>query len=228
MISPPVIPAHQPAVPLVQPPFSALDRRPSHRAAWARGADPVGLRAASGNAHRRPAPVSDHLPLRRRLAAHQGHRPEGFRAAERRFASRADLVIASSPPLAARMRSFPTTCSRRLMWQTSTFATALEPGTIDPALTARLSARRLRRRNRLDQARPRLDRRDGTTATGLELRARGTGRRRRSEHRRRGAGGPAERARRGSAPPPPSRKCSPRADVGYIPYALNEAQGVFR
>jgi len=69
------------------------------------------------------------------VAAQKGVDAEGFRAAEERFARRADLVLASAPALAERMRSL----SRHVLYapnvaDTALFATALEPGALDPAL----------------------------------------------------------------------------------------------
>jgi glycosyltransferase involved in cell wall biosynthesis len=60
-----------------------------------------------------------------------------FLAAEERFASAADLVIASSPPLADRMRRL----SANVLFapnvaDTASFAGALEPGPVDPALAS--------------------------------------------------------------------------------------------
>jgi glycosyltransferase involved in cell wall biosynthesis len=71
------------------------------------------------------------------IAAQEGIDAASFTAAERRFAARADLVIASSPALAERMR----TMSSRVMYapnvaDTDRFATALERGSVDPALAA--------------------------------------------------------------------------------------------
>ncbi len=71
------------------------------------------------------------------VAAQKGVDAESFRAAEERFARRADLVLASAPALAERMR----TLSDHVLYapnvaDTPTFATALEPGPVDPALEA--------------------------------------------------------------------------------------------
>jgi glycosyltransferase involved in cell wall biosynthesis len=71
------------------------------------------------------------------LAAHKGVDPESFRAVEQRFAARANLVIASSPPLADRMRRV----SRNVLEapnvaDVEVFASALEPGPVDPGLAA--------------------------------------------------------------------------------------------
>jgi glycosyltransferase involved in cell wall biosynthesis len=67
------------------------------------------------------------------VAAQKGVDAESFRSAEERFASRADLVLASAPALAERMR----TLSEHVLYapnvaDTATFATALEPGPVDP------------------------------------------------------------------------------------------------
>lgn len=71
------------------------------------------------------------------IAAQDGVDEASFAAAERRFAARADLVIASSPLLAERMRRIST----RVLYapnvaDTEHFATALEPGPVDPDLSA--------------------------------------------------------------------------------------------
>ncbi len=71
------------------------------------------------------------------IAEQKGIDAASFRAAERRFVARADLVIASAPSLAERMRTqaadvleAPNVADTRL------FATALTPGPVDPALEA--------------------------------------------------------------------------------------------
>jgi glycosyltransferase involved in cell wall biosynthesis len=69
------------------------------------------------------------------VAAQKGVDAEGFRAAEERFARRADLVLASAPALAERMR----TLNDHVLYapnvaDTALFATALEPGPVDTAL----------------------------------------------------------------------------------------------
>jgi glycosyltransferase involved in cell wall biosynthesis len=71
------------------------------------------------------------------IAAQERIDAASFAAAEARFATRADLVIASSPALAERMRKF----SSRVLYapnvaDTALFATALEPGPGDPQLDA--------------------------------------------------------------------------------------------
>jgi glycosyltransferase involved in cell wall biosynthesis len=71
------------------------------------------------------------------IAAQAGIDAGSFDAAERRFAGRADLVIASSPALAERMR----TLSSRVLFapnvaDTAVFATALDPGPVDAQLAA--------------------------------------------------------------------------------------------
>jgi glycosyltransferase involved in cell wall biosynthesis len=71
------------------------------------------------------------------IAAQEGIDSASFAAAERRFAHRADLVIASAPALAGRMREL----SGNVLYapnvaDTGRFATALEPGPIDPQLAA--------------------------------------------------------------------------------------------
>jgi len=71
------------------------------------------------------------------IAAQDGIDAGSFDAAERRFAGRADLVIASSPALAERMRGI----SSRVLFapnvaDTGMFATALDPGPVDAQLAA--------------------------------------------------------------------------------------------
>jgi glycosyltransferase involved in cell wall biosynthesis len=71
------------------------------------------------------------------IAAQKGIDAADFRAAEERFARRADLVLASAPALAERMR----TLSDRVLYapnvaDTARFATALGEGPVDPALAA--------------------------------------------------------------------------------------------
>jgi glycosyltransferase involved in cell wall biosynthesis len=77
------------------------------------------------------------------ISAHALIDSDSFLAAERRFAARADLVLASAPKLAQRMR----TLNRNVLYapnvaDTDLFASALEPGEPDPAM-ARLPAPRL-------------------------------------------------------------------------------------
>jgi glycosyltransferase involved in cell wall biosynthesis len=69
------------------------------------------------------------------IAVQEGIDTAGFRAAEERFARRADLVLASAPPLVERMRALsgnvvyaPNVADHAL------FARALGPGPIDPGL----------------------------------------------------------------------------------------------
>ena len=76
------------------------------------------------------------------MAAQAGIDTDSFRAAETRFAARADLVPASAPALADRMR----TLSENVLYapnvaDTELFATALMPGPLDPALAALPSPR---------------------------------------------------------------------------------------
>ena len=71
------------------------------------------------------------------IAAQKGVHAESFRAAEQRFASRADLVIASAPALAERMRgSTPNVLEAPNVADTDLFAAALQPGEVDPAMDA--------------------------------------------------------------------------------------------
>ncbi len=77
------------------------------------------------------------------IAAQPGIDAASFRAAETRFAARADLVLASAPGLAERLRSV----SDNVIYapnvaDTTLFASALEDGPIDPAL-AELPAPRI-------------------------------------------------------------------------------------
>jgi glycosyltransferase involved in cell wall biosynthesis len=70
-------------------------------------------------------------------AAKAGIDAESFLAAERRFAARADVVLASAPELVTRMREL----NEHVYYapnvaDTSLFAGALEPGSIDPAVAA--------------------------------------------------------------------------------------------
>lgn len=76
------------------------------------------------------------------IATQEGIDEVSFRAAEARFAGRADLVLASAPRLAERMR----TLSDNVLYapnvaDTAAFATALEDGPVDPALAALPSPR---------------------------------------------------------------------------------------
>ena len=71
------------------------------------------------------------------IAAQKGVDADGFRAAEQRFARRADLVLASAPALAERMRAL----NDHVVYapnvaDTELFAGALEPGPVDPAVQA--------------------------------------------------------------------------------------------
>jgi glycosyltransferase involved in cell wall biosynthesis len=71
------------------------------------------------------------------IAAQPGVDGASFRAAEERFARRADLVLASAPALAERMR----TLNDNVLYapnvaDTAAFATALHDGPVDPALAA--------------------------------------------------------------------------------------------
>ncbi len=77
------------------------------------------------------------------IAAQPGIDAASFRAAERRFVERADLVLASAPTLAERMRKLVQdthggahVVQAPNVADTALFATALEPGPIDAALAA--------------------------------------------------------------------------------------------
>lgn len=71
------------------------------------------------------------------IAAQERIDTVSFHAAEKRFAARADVVLASSPPLAERMRQL----SRNVIYAPNVadvdlFATALQQGESDPAIAA--------------------------------------------------------------------------------------------
>ncbi len=69
------------------------------------------------------------------IAAQPGIDGASFRAAEERFAARADLVLASAPALARRMRTLsPNVLYAPNVADTAAFARALEPGPVDAAL----------------------------------------------------------------------------------------------
>jgi len=71
------------------------------------------------------------------IAAQPGIDGASFRAAEERFAKRADLVLASAPSLAARMRTLNVdVLDAPNVADTALFAKALEPGPVDAALDA--------------------------------------------------------------------------------------------
>lgn len=71
------------------------------------------------------------------IAAQPGIDGASFRAAEERFATRADLVLASAPSLAARMRTLnDNVLDAPNVADTALFARALEPGPVDAALDA--------------------------------------------------------------------------------------------
>jgi glycosyltransferase involved in cell wall biosynthesis len=71
------------------------------------------------------------------IAAQKGVAGDAFAAAEKRFAARADLVVASAPALAARMRTFnDRVLEAPNVADTALFAQALEPGEVDAGLAA--------------------------------------------------------------------------------------------
>lgn len=71
------------------------------------------------------------------VAVQKGVDAESFRAAERRFAERADLVFATSEPLASRLREFvPGALTMPNVADTELFAQALEDGPVDTAVAA--------------------------------------------------------------------------------------------
>jgi glycosyltransferase involved in cell wall biosynthesis len=76
------------------------------------------------------------------VASQKGVDAESFRAAEERFARRADLVLASAPALAERMRSLAgNVLYAPNVADTALFATALQVGPIDPAIESLPSPR---------------------------------------------------------------------------------------
>jgi glycosyltransferase involved in cell wall biosynthesis len=76
------------------------------------------------------------------IAAHERIDTASFRAAETRFAARADLVLASAPALAERLRTISdNVLDAPNVADTEMFATALEPGPVDPAMAALPSPR---------------------------------------------------------------------------------------
>jgi glycosyltransferase involved in cell wall biosynthesis len=71
------------------------------------------------------------------IAAQPGIDGASFRAAEERFAARADLVLASAPSLASRLRTIATTVlDAPNVADTTLFARALEDGPVDAPLAA--------------------------------------------------------------------------------------------
>jgi len=76
------------------------------------------------------------------VASQKGVDAESFRAAEERFAARADLVLASAPALAERMRLFAgNVLYAPNVADTALFATALQAGPVDPAIESLPSPR---------------------------------------------------------------------------------------
>jgi len=71
------------------------------------------------------------------ISAHERIDTDSFRAAERRFAARADLVLASAPELVRRMREYSdNVLEAPNVADTALFATALQDGPQDPAVAA--------------------------------------------------------------------------------------------
>jgi glycosyltransferase involved in cell wall biosynthesis len=71
------------------------------------------------------------------IAAHELIDTASFQAAEERFAARADLVLASAPSLAERLRKISgNVMDAPNVADTERFARALEPGRLDPAMAA--------------------------------------------------------------------------------------------
>jgi glycosyltransferase involved in cell wall biosynthesis len=76
------------------------------------------------------------------IAAHERIDTASFRAAEARFAARAELVLASAPALAARLRRIArNVLDAPNVADTELFAGALRPGRLDPAMAALPSPR---------------------------------------------------------------------------------------
>ena len=159
------------------------------------------------------------------IAAQPGIDAATFRAAETRFAARADLVLASAPALAERLRSI----SHNVIYapnvaDTELFASALEDGPLDPAMAA-LPAPRIvfTGRDRRHQARPGAARRAGPRQACLVVCARRPRRPRRPEHRCLGARRPSRTCTCSARAPTSSCLSVLRgADAGLIPYARNE------
>ena len=71
------------------------------------------------------------------IAVQPGIDAQSFRAAESRFAARADLVLASAPALAARMRTISgNVLDAPNVADTELFSGALAPGPVDPGMAA--------------------------------------------------------------------------------------------
>jgi glycosyltransferase involved in cell wall biosynthesis len=71
------------------------------------------------------------------IAAHERIDTDSFRAAETRFAARADLVLASAPALAERLRTISSNVlDAPNVADTELFSRALNPGRLDPAMAA--------------------------------------------------------------------------------------------
>ena len=71
------------------------------------------------------------------ISAHARIDTQSFRAAEDRFAGRADLVLASAPALVARLRKLAgNVLYAPNVADTDLFASALQPGPLDPAMAA--------------------------------------------------------------------------------------------
>jgi glycosyltransferase involved in cell wall biosynthesis len=158
------------------------------------------------------------------VAAQKGVDAASFRAAEERFARRADLVLASAPALAERMR----TLSSRVLYapnvaDTATFATALDAGPVDAAMEA--------------LPRPRLVFQGAIVATKLDVGLLAEAARQRPEWSfvlvgPRGAGDPGgdlsalDRAPNVHMVGPRDAAALPEvlrgADAGLIPYAIND------
>ena len=71
------------------------------------------------------------------IAAQRGIDAVSFRAAEQRFAARADLVLASAPTLARRLRTISSNVlDAPNVADTELFSRALQPGPLDPGMAA--------------------------------------------------------------------------------------------
>jgi glycosyltransferase involved in cell wall biosynthesis len=76
------------------------------------------------------------------LAAQKGVDGDGVRSAEERIARRASVILASAPALVERMRTLSDhVVAAPNVADTALFATALEPGRVDPAIAALPSPR---------------------------------------------------------------------------------------
>ena len=159
------------------------------------------------------------------IAAQSGIDAASFRAAENSFARRADLVLASSPNLTARMRELNATVHYAPnVADTALFATALEDGPVDAALAA-LPGPRIVFTGAVGaaQARLRVARRARTVAPVMVDRTRRPRRARRPAHRRLADWRPSRTSTCSACAATPS---CPRvlrgADAAIIPYRRSQ------